>query len=111
MAMGPIETILRRKIGAKITPALHFELLNESPGHGLPREAEKHFRVVLVSPMFAGISRVERHRLVQDAVADELRSHVHALSVQAYTPEEWVKKNGDSFASPECLGGGKREGI
>jgi BolA protein len=107
--MRPWEQILRQKIMAKISPALHFEVINESPNHGLQPEAEKHFRVVLVSPIFEGVARLERHRLVQDAVQDELRTHVHALSVQAYTPAEWSKKGATAFASPDCLGGGKHE--
>ena len=109
--MGPVERQLRQKIAAKITPALHFELLNESPHHGLKPEAERHFRVVLVSPLFEGVARIERHRLVHDAVQAELRTQVHALSVQAYTPEEWVNKSNAAFSSPACLGGGKREGL
>jgi|SRR6185312_13625345 len=99
-----IETALREKLAARFTV---LELRNESPGHGLPAEAEKHFRVVVSSPEFAGLSRVERHRLVHEVTAHELRTHVHALSVQAYTPEEWALKNGEAFASPACLGGGK----
>jgi stress-induced morphogen len=103
-----IEAALREKLTAHLQPT-ELELVNESPMHGLKPEAEKHFRVVAVSEAFAGLSRIERHRLVHETVAVELQTHVHALSVQAYTPEEWAKKNGETFASPECLGGGKRE--
>lgn len=103
-----IENQLREKLESRLQP-VKLELLNESSQHGLPREAEKHFRVVAVSAAFTGMSRVERHRLVHDTVAEELRTHVHALSVQTYTPEEWQARGGETFASPECLGGGKRE--
>lgn len=105
-----IESSLRAKLELGLKPT-HLELLNESPHHGLKAEAEKHFRVVAVSEIFAGASRLDRHRMVHDLVAEELRTHVHALSVQAYTPEEWARKNGETFQSPECLGGGKREGV
>lgn len=108
--MAPIENKLREKLEHQLRP-VHLELLNESPNHGLPLAAEKHFRIVAVAEIFSRLSRVERHRLVHDAVAEELSTHVHALSVQAFTPEEWAKKNGETFSSPECLGGGKREGI
>lgn len=107
--MAPIESSLREKLMNRLQP-VHMELLNESPMHGLPASAEKHFRVVAVSEAFSGLSRVERHRLVMDTCAAELKAHVHALSVQAYTPEEWRAKGGQTFDSPECLGGGKREG-
>jgi BolA protein len=105
-----IEPLLREKLTARLTP-VHLGLVNESPNHGLPASAEKHFRVIVVGEVFAGLSRIDRHRLVHDTVAEELRTHVHALSVQAYTPEEWSQKGGETFASPACLGGGKREGV
>lgn len=107
MGMRPIESRLHAKLTEKLAPT-HLELLNESPNHGLSADAEKHFRVVAVSAAFAGLSRIDRHRLVQDTVAEELRTHIHALSVQAFTPDEW---KGEAFASPECLGGGKRHGM
>lgn len=86
---------------------LHLEVTNESPKHGLSESAEKHFRVVMVSSAMDGLSRIDRHRAVNDTLALELREHVHALSIQAYTPEEWEKKGGQTFASPPCLGGSK----
>lgn len=103
------ENILREKLTAEFQPSW-LELLNESPGHGLPASAEKHFRVVVVSERFEGLSRVDRHRLVHASVAEELRTHVHALSVQAYTPAEWMKREGQTHASPACLGGSRRHG-
>jgi BolA protein len=105
--MGPFESKVVDKLTARLQPA-HLEVKNESPMHGLPPEAEKHFRVVAVSGEFTGLSRIERHRLVQDILADEIRAHIHALSLQAFTPEEW---KGKSFDSPECLGGGKKHGM
>jgi stress-induced morphogen len=110
MAGGTYELILISKLTARLTPA-HLEILNESPQHGLPVEAEKHFRVVAVSAAFEGLSRVERHRLVHDTVAEELRTHIHALSVQAFTLAEWTAREGKTLSSPECLGGGKRHGM
>lgn len=106
--------IWRQRLFNKLTEAftpLHLELVNESPAHGLPESAEKHFRVVLVSSKMEGLARIDRHRAVNDLLAAELREHIHALSVQAFTPDEWDKKQGATFASPACLGGGKREGI
>ena len=105
-----IEAVLRGKLEVRLVPA-YLELVNESPNHGLPASAEKHFRVVAVSLAFTGLSRIDRHRLVQDTVAEELRTHVHALSVQAFTPEEWTARGGETFASPECLHGGKKDSV
>ncbi|CAB3799770.1 DNA-binding transcriptional regulator BolA [Pararobbsia alpina] len=48
-----------------------------------------HFNVTIVTPVFAGKSRVARHRLVYDALADAMRNGIHALAIAAYTPEEF----------------------
>jgi stress-induced morphogen len=45
-----------------------------------------HFRATVVSPAFAGLSRIQQHRLVMDVFADEIGGPIHALSVQTKTP-------------------------
>ena len=54
---------------------------SSSPGTG-----ESHFRVLIVSDAFSGKSRVERHRIVNDVLRDELRDGVHALAIKALAP-------------------------
>ena len=49
---------------------------------------ETHFRVYIVSPAFEGKSRVERHRMINVALAQELAEAVHALTIQAQAPGE-----------------------
>ncbi|XP_015883945.2 protein BOLA1, chloroplastic [Ziziphus jujuba] len=49
---------------------------------------ETHFNLKIVSPKFEGLNLVKRHRLVYDALADELQSGLHALSIVAKTPQE-----------------------
>ncbi|WOH50571.1 BolA family transcriptional regulator [Bradyrhizobium sp. sBnM-33] len=49
---------------------------------------ETHFRVYIVSPAFEGKSRVERHRMVNTALAVELEGSVHALAIKAQAPGE-----------------------
>jgi BolA protein len=59
-------------------------------GHAGHREGgETHFRVHIVSPVFAGKSRLERHRMVNAALADEIHpAGIHALAIRARTPGE-----------------------
>lgn len=76
--------------------------------HAVPPGAESHFRVVVVSDAFAGLSRVARHRRMNALAAEELASGLHALSLQAFTPEEWAAQ-APVHASPPCLGGSKQE--
>jgi len=53
----------------------------------------QHFQALIVSPAFAGKSRVQRHQLVYAALGDRMREEIHALSMQTLTPEEWNKKD------------------
>lgn len=46
-----------------------------------------HFRVVVVSPAFDGVPLVQQHRMVYDAVGDEMTNAVHALSIETRVPE------------------------
>jgi acid stress-induced BolA-like protein IbaG/YrbA len=51
-----------------------------------------HFEAVIVSPDFAGLSRVRRHQLVYAALGDRMREEIHALSMKTLSPEEWASR-------------------
>jgi len=54
-----------------------------------------HFEALIVSPEFAGMSRVKRQQRVYLTIKDKLDSgELHALSMQTLTPEEWRAKQG-----------------
>ena len=58
-------------------------------GHAGWREGgETHFRIDVVSPAFEGKSRVERHRMVNEALSEAFRRGLHALAIQAKAPGE-----------------------
>ena len=102
----------QQTIEDKLTTAfqpLHLEVVNESGMHNVPKGSETHFKVLVVSPAFEGLGLVDRHRRVNEALRDELRSGVHALSIRALTPSQWGEGLG-AFASPPCLGGSKAGG-
>lgn len=52
-----------------------------------------HYEALIVSPAFAGKSRVEQHQLVYAALGELMAGPIHALALQTYTPEAWAKKN------------------
>ena len=61
-------------------------------GHvGVRAAGGSHFRVTIVSEVFQGRSRLERHRQIYQTVAT-LEAEIHALALQAWTPEEWSEK-------------------
>ena len=49
----------------------------------------QHFTAVIVSPAFAGKSRIQRHQVVYGALGDRMREEIHALSMKTLTPEEF----------------------
>ena len=48
-----------------------------------------HFEAVIVSPVFAGKTRVARHQLVNRALGTQMGNEIHALSMKTLTPDEW----------------------
>ncbi|KAL7835964.1 hypothetical protein SRHO_G00283110 [Serrasalmus rhombeus] len=106
-AHRPVEMSIRTKLTQTLQPE-HLEVLNESHMHAVPPGSESHFRVLVVSPRFEGLSLLQRHRLVNEALREELSSSVHALAIQAKTPQQW--SSDPSLAkSPPCLGGSKHD--
>lgn len=82
-------------IEEKLTEALQpkqLDVIDEShlhAGHGGARpEGETHFRVMIVSALFEGESRVARHRMVTKVLAAEMNNPIHALSLKTLTPKE-----------------------
>ena len=57
-------------------------------GHAGARDGKGHFDVTIVSDSFAGNRPLARHRQVYDALADLLETDIHALRINAKTPEE-----------------------
>lgn len=82
-------------------------MLNESHMHNVPKGAETHFKVVLVSAAFEGKPLLGRHRVVNALLDAELKGGVHALSIVAKTPGEWAASQGAVPPSPQCRGGSK----
>jgi BolA protein len=80
---------IRQVLTARLAPVA-LEIHDDSAkhaGHAGAREGG-HFSVVVVSEQFAGRTRMQRHQLVYAALADLMRTDIHALSIQARTPQE-----------------------
>ncbi len=99
--------IIQQRIEAKLKAAFdpsHLEVINESHMHSVPKGSETHFKVVVVSERFDGMSPVKRHQLVYGALAEELKAGVHALAITSRTPAEWAASP-EANVSPKCMGG------
>jgi BolA family transcriptional regulator, general stress-responsive regulator len=87
----PVKDVIAEKLSAAFAPQ-RLDVQDEShlhEGHAGHRPGgQTHFRVTIVSETFRGKSRIERHRMVNQALAEELSSGVHALAIHASTPGE-----------------------
>ncbi|KAJ3047968.1 hypothetical protein HK097_010999 [Rhizophlyctis rosea] len=63
----------------------HVEVIDTSDGCG------QSFEVIIVSTLFEGKSSLQRHRLVNDSIKEEI-AQIHAFSQKTYTPEQWAKQ-------------------
>jgi BolA protein len=86
-----VEARIREKLSSALQPT-RLEVVNQShlhTGHrGSPGTGESHFSVLIEARIFSGKSRLQRHRLVNDTLAAELKGGVHALAITAYAPGE-----------------------
>ena len=58
-------------------------------GHEGSKDGRGHFRVLVVSAHFQGKTPIQRHRLIYQAMGDLMQTDIHALAIDAYTPEEF----------------------
>jgi BolA protein len=100
------KAIIEARLSEQFSP-LHLEVVDETGNHNVPGDAQSHFKVTLVSEQFLNMPLVKRHRLVNQALAEELAGGIHALALHTLTPEQWFARNGRSPESPPCLGGGR----
>ncbi len=85
-AAARIERILREQF-----QPLHFELRDDSHkhvGHPGATSGGGHFHVVIVAQAFEGKTRLEQHRLVNEAVAELFGGEIHALGLTTRAPSE-----------------------
>ncbi len=86
-----------------------FMIDDESSQHNVPVGSETHFKLVVVATAFKGLSRIERHRVVNKHLQSEFTTGLHALSLFLYTPEEWGKRQTSVPASPACRDGRRHD--
>jgi BolA protein len=84
-----IEARLRERLGAS-----HVAVEDESHLHAGHGATGGHYRAVVVSDRFAGLSRVAAQRLVFEALGDWMQGPIHAFAVRTFTPEQWRGRSG-----------------
>lgn len=90
-----VKDTMRAKLESALKP-LSLDVIDDSAKHaghmlhpgGVEPRGETHFTVKVVSEAFTGKSRIDRHRMVNAVLAEELADGVHALAIQAKSPGE-----------------------
>lgn len=95
--MNNIKELMEERLRSQLAPSL-LEIVDESSQHGSSKPS--HFRILVVSSAFEGLSVLKRHQRVYEALGDIMRA-IHAFSQQTYTLSEW-KNSGVRLASPPC---------
>ena len=90
-ATAPLASIIAARLAAALKPS-QLEVINDSHHHaghmGDDGTGESHWTVVVESPAFAGLNRVQRQRMINTALADLLATRIHALAIKARAPGE-----------------------
>lgn len=90
-ATAPLADVIAQRLTAALAPT-RLTVSNDSAQHrghmGDDGSGESHFSVAVESPKFAGLSRLARQRLINDALADLLKHRIHALAIRATAPGE-----------------------
>ena len=100
-------TSIENKLNNSLEPS-HLEVIDESYLHNVEPGKESHVRIVAVSDNTA-LNLVKRHQLIYSQIQEEIDGPIHAIFLHTFTPQEWKDKNEKAEASPDCLGGSKKE--
>lgn len=104
MTKSTIEDQINRLLERDFSPKV-LKVVNESYKHSVPEGSESHFNVTLVSDDFHAKKLIQRHRMMNQTLADLLKNSIHALALHTLTPEEWETRK-EVLQSPECRGKG-----
>jgi BolA family transcriptional regulator, general stress-responsive regulator len=87
-----LPALIKNRLDTALSP-LHLTLRDDSAAHAhhAGAAAGGHFSVTLVCTAFIGKTRIARHQLVYHALAEMMQCGIHALSITAYTPEEFTQ--------------------
>lgn len=87
--MSDVPAAIRARL-AVLAP-LSLEIIDDSAlhaGHAGARSGGGHYRLRIVSARFAGLGTVARHRLIYENLGDLMKREIHALAIQALSPDQ-----------------------
>lgn len=85
--------MIKERLQTALSPQ-SMEVIDESAqhaGHAGAKSGGGHYALTIVAQRFAGHNLVQRHRMVYEALGDAMRKDIHALSIRAYAPDEFLQ--------------------
>lgn len=84
------QSLIRTELEKRFQPAVLLikDQSHLHAGHDGAKDGKGHFDVTIVSQAFDGASRIQRHRMVYDALSQLIETDIHALRIKAYAPSE-----------------------
>ena len=102
-----IKELMDKKLSEKLEPT-YLKVEDESHFHHVPKGAQTHFKIEIVSSRFENKKLLERHRIINEILKEEI-TKIRACSLHTLTPSEWEKDKTKAFRSPKCLGHDKNQ--
>ena len=88
--------LIKQSLSEHFGSACQINLEDQSSLHlghkGIDDHGGGHYQLLIVSNKFAGLSRVQRHKLVYDVLNTYFKNKIHALSIKTLTFDEYEKK-------------------
>ena len=97
--MSEIQDTIKKTLIKEFNPSV-LKIVNESYMHSVPKNAETHFKLLIVSDSFNNISLVKRHQIIYKSLEDIMKQ-IHALSINSFDEAEY-SKNPIILDSPNC---------
>ena len=89
-----ITTTLQEKIGATIVEiADRSDLHKHHQGRMNAPVGGGHYDAIVVAASFSGKTMMQQHRMVYEALSEQMQTTIHALALKTYTPEQWMQKS------------------
>tara|TARA_B100000963_G_scaffold53675_1_gene41736 strand:+ start:2030 stop:2335 length:306 start_codon:yes stop_codon:yes gene_type:complete len=98
--MSEVQDTIKKTLIKEFNPSV-LKIVNESYMHSVPKNAETHFKLVIVSNFFMNITQVKRHLIIYKSLEDIMKQ-IHALSIHSFDENEY-SKNPIILDSPNCV--------
>jgi BolA protein len=86
-----IKITLQQQLGATMVEITdRSELHKHHQGRMNAPAGSGHYDLVVVADSFVGKTMMQQHRMIYDALAEQMQTTIHALSIKTYTPELWT---------------------